>query len=75
MAKIKITVVSGINADYYDVRSEELGNRTFGCWEKKELKAFIGDREVEWVKGRNVFRGDTVDDKFFNSMVEGVLGA
>lgn len=74
---IKITVVSGINADCYNVRSEEFGNRTFGCWDTEKLKSFIREHEgakVEWIKGRNVFRGDTVDDKFFNSMVEAVMG-
>lgn len=77
MPKIKITVVSGISADYYEVVSEELGNRTFICSEAVKLKSFIREHdgaEVEWVKGRNVFRGDIVGDQFFNSMVEAVTG-
>lgn len=73
--KIKITVVSGIHADYYDVKEEGKPTRSFGCWMQKELKEYIKDAEVEWVRGKNVFKGEPVSESLYNSMVEGVTGA
>ena len=73
--KIKITVVSGIHGDYYAVKEEGQPTRPFGCGMQKELKEYIKGAEVEWVKGRNFFKGEPVSDSLYNSMVEGVTGA
>lgn len=65
--KVKVVVRSFLSYDGY-----ECGDRTFGCWEKKELKQYLEGKDVEWVKGLNTFTGKQVSDEFFNLMVRAV---
>ena len=58
-----VEIKSSLNVDGYVI------NGRFYPWNKiDEIKEMIGDNDVTFIKGRNVFRGEPVSDIFFESM-------
>lgn len=61
---VEIEVTSHLSCDGYDCEG-----KTFYRTEIAELKEQVAGRDIIWVRGRNVFAGTPVSEKFFNSMV------
>lgn len=62
---VDVTIMSRLNVDCFVCEGKDF------IWsDTKGLKEFVGDREVNWVRGRNVFTGEPVSDTYFNSMKE-----
>lgn len=62
--KVKVEVVDGINYCYYSYN-----NTSYSKKQIAELADKIGCRRVQWVRGKNVFRGDLMDIETFLGMV------
>ena len=62
---IDIKVRSWLNHDGYEV-----DGRAYRLDQIDELKEIIGDREINWIRGKNTFTGEPVSDKFMQNMKE-----
>ena len=60
---VDVTIRSWLNHDGY-----ECEGRGYKMDELSELKSIIGDRPVNWCRGKNTFAGKPVSDKFMQDM-------
>ena len=70
---MEIKVVSGLNCDGY-----EMNGKFYPFSELKDLVEqidFHAYNEICWVKGKNVFAGKPVSDKFFEMMKDEFIDA
>lgn len=68
---MEIIVVSHLNCDGYEVDGKFY---YFGEADKVAERIDLDD-DVVWVKGRNVFTGNLVSDRFFETMKDNVYKA
>lgn len=65
MEKAVIVIRSYLSCDAYVFE-----DMSYRLDEIDKLKSRVGDRDVEFVKGRNTFTGRLVDEEFFESMIK-----
>lgn len=65
MNKVIIEIRSYISCDAYVFEG-----MSYGLNKINTLKDKVGNREIEFIKGKNTFTGKLVDDEFFNSMIK-----
>lgn len=63
LEKAKIEIRSYISCDAYVFEG-----MPYRLNEIDKLKNAVGDRDIEFIKGRNTFMGKLVDEEFFESM-------
>lgn len=67
---IRIETVGGLRCDYYHVLFPgSTVFTTFALTEAGRLKERVAGRAVNWVKGKNVFKGEPMTEEKFRAMV------
>ena len=69
MAKVIIEIRSYISCDAYVFEGSP-----YRLDEVDTLKDKVGNRAVEFIKGKNTFTGKLIDDEFYNSMIKRYTG-
>ena len=65
MASVDVTIMSRLNVDCFVCEGKDF------IWsDTKGLKDFVGDREINWIRGKNVFTSEPVSNTYFNRMKE-----